>query len=408
MSAPLRCGDHPRLLVLSQEVPQTVGAGCIILHRLLKEWPVDRLWVLGPPETGGEHRLSCQFRLLEPPGERWCRSRFARWYRSFEALGLHPRVSDADIGRRLEGFRPDAVLSVMQSRAYYEAAWRFARRRGLPHVLILHDVPEDFEPVEGWARGAQFRANRRIYRDAARRLCVSPEMRDFLAARYEAGGDVLYPNPTEGIVPRVADAGRRLVREGVLTVGYAGSLSYAYDCQLRDMLPAIGAAGARLRIYGRQPLACQAGSPVDYGGFLDLDELWPRVQAECDAVILAYGWPKYGHQRLYQTHFPSKLPEYLQLGMPVIIVGPPGATGVKWGLRNPGAALTMTRDDPDEWEATLRRLKDRPDQREALGREAVVAARRDFNPVAIREDFVRHVREAVAENRIRRDGASIT
>ena len=70
-------------------------------------------------------------------------------------------------------------------------------------------------------------------------------------------------------------------------------------------------------------------------------ETWERIKTECDVVILPYSFDLQ-FKKLYETHFPSKLCEYLSLGMPVIIAGPSYATGVIWGLKNPKSVITTT------------------------------------------------------------------
>ncbi len=92
-------------------------------------------------------------------------------------------------------------------------------------------------------------------------------------------------------------------------------------------------------------------------------------------------------EKLYAIHFPSKLPEYLALGMPVVVVGPPSATGVRWAARNPEAAVLLDGSAPEKWSPVLSTLKDDADWRERLGRGAVAAGEKYFRPAAIRARF---------------------
>lgn len=385
--------DWPRVLVVSDVVPETGFAGSLLLYRLLLEWPADRLVVLGPRFQGFGSRLPCRYETVKHPLNRVRFSRFARWANSLEAALGVPGISLGGMQRQLGGFEPEVVLSVMQSSGWCGAAARLARARGLPFVLIVHDMPGSFDAVFPWARGAQFRRNRSIYRQAAKRLCVSPEMRDALDVKFGCSGDVLLPSPSDNTMPRAIERARRLASDGVLTVGYAGTMAYGYGHGLAALLPAFSEAGVRLHVYSRGTLPGERSAAVTYRGFLPPEEAWRRIQEECDAVILPYGWHAHGHQDLYRTHFPSKLPEYLQLGMPVILAGPPDATGVKWGLRNPDAAVVLSRNDPAEWAAALRSLRESPEMREAFARNAVAAGRRDFDPAAIRGEFISLIRE---------------
>jgi hypothetical protein len=141
-------------------------------------------------------------------------------------------------------------------------------------------------------------------------------------------------------------------------------------------------------------------------------------------MILPYMNPAGSNELLYRTHFPSKLTEYLALGMPVVVSGPEEATGVRYanaeklsrGLaRQPlgklgkaekrkfqaadfqpfsvsefldfapnGAIPCTTRE---ELVAVLRRLKEDGELRLELAKRAVGAGRRDFDPAMIRARF---------------------
>ncbi len=392
----------PRLLVLSHEVPQTVYAGGIVLHRLLRDYPPDRLLVMGPSPHPDAGRLACRYEAVAPPLSRLHTTRLASLKRSLDAFGLLPNVSPAAVRRRLGGFAPQVVLSVMEERLA-AAAGRYAAAAGLPLVLVVHDRPELFEVVRPWARARQVRANAALYRSAAARLNVSPEMERHLHDLYGVGGDVMYPNRSETLTPRPPEASATLRDPPAFHVGYAGTQAYGYGSQLRRLAAALRGSPVRLRVYGHvdpatDPLAVGFPDVVDCRGRIpSADQLWATVQAECDAVVLPYAWSAADAPvELYRTHFPSKLTEYLALGLPVIVMGPPFATGVAWARRNPDAALVLGDDDPAAWAAALTALRGDGPRRVALARGAVAAGDRDFDPAAIRRAFLDHLRRVAA------------
>jgi glycosyltransferase involved in cell wall biosynthesis len=386
----------PRVLVLSQTVPQTVYAGSIVLYRLLQGYPSDRVLVVGAPPHPSARVLACRAEALRLPLERLERTRLSRLMRSCRACGLLPGPRLGAAAAVVRAFRPQVVVSVMQVQPYYHLAYRYARKNRLPLVLLVHDLAEAFEPVYWWAAGQQRRRDSRVYRYACRRLCVSREMCRHLEARYGVAGEALYPNRSEELRPRAAAEGLALKAPPGLTLGYAGALGYGYEIQLENMLPSFRRTGTRLNLYCGQRPAWAAPDVVKVRGYAgDASLTWARVQAECDAVVLPYPWAA-AQQDLYRTHFPSKLTEYLALGLPVLIVGPPYANGVKWGLANPQAALTVADDDPAAWTAALCRLRDEPGLRRALSEQAVDAGNRDFDPVAIRGCFLQHLCDSAA------------
>lgn len=382
--------EWPSALVVGNDLPHLAQAGSILLHRLFQGWRPAALVAMGPPRPQSAGSLECEFVAFEPPHERLERTRFFRLGRLVHSLGCMPT------GQILQclpdGFRPQVIVHVLCSLGYAEAVYQYSLQSGVPVVLIIHDDPDDFNQGYSWAGGLARRRFRRIYTHAARRLCVSPEMEELMHARYGVRGEVMYPNRSENTTPRPLEEVAQLKQPGVLTLGYAGALNYGYGPRLQELLPLLREAGVRLRVYGGTLAGSESDAVVNLGRISPPEQLWERVKAECDAVILPYCFANHGHQDLYRTHFPSKLPEYLALGMPVVVAGPDHATGVKWGLQNPSACVTLTSPDGPEWLATMKRLRDDKEWREALAANAVSSGRRDFDPFVIRSRFQQTLR----------------
>ncbi len=398
---PERLKDAPRVLILSDEAPQTGTAGGLLLHRLFADYPPDRLRVLthhvpavGDPLPGVSYR---QMRL---PWRRFERSRLHRWKRSLRALGLVPPVSREVMGRLLEDFRPQVVFTVMQHAAYYDAAWRFAQLGKLPLVVAVHDVNEEFERVFSWAQAAARRRDGAFYRHARRRLCISPEMEGLCASWYRAPGTVLYPNRDPLLQARPLAESGRLRRGPDLTLGFAGNLNFGYGEGILQMLPALRARSVRLITYGRPPAGAaepllDAGEFCELRGFVPSADAWEGLKRDSDAVWLPY--PDLGGQmeQLYRHHFPSKLPEYLALGMPVLVTGPAYTTGMRWARRHLGAELCA--GNIADFTDLLQRLATQAARRMQLATVCLEAGRRDFDPGRITAEFHAHLAGAVAE-----------
>jgi glycosyltransferase involved in cell wall biosynthesis len=389
----------PNVLVVSNEVPQTVYAGCILLYRLLRDYPSEKLVVIGPKTCPHAERLTCRYEELRLPFERLNVTRFAAMKRSLDACASFPRVPLAVIRNLQAAFTPEVILSVMEG-GYSEVAARLARRTGQPLVLIVHDKQELFDRVYPWALRSQIRSNAAIYRTASRRLCVSPEMKQHLHDLYGEDGEVLYPNRSEDLVPRPLEYSLKLIEEPIFHIGYAGTLAYGYGTQLIRLAACLKETKIRLRLYGdvgpaharllnelRDVVACR-------GLVAPPERMWEMVKAECDAVILPYAWQDASTPlELYRTHFPSKLPEYLALGMPVIVMGPEYATGVRWALRNTDAVMAIIDDEPAKWLEAIEGLRASPERRINLARCAPVVGDRDFEPTSIREKFLNALRD---------------
>lgn len=368
--------EYPYLCVISQVIPHSEAAGSILLLRLLERWPIDRLVIYGPPLPPRASVLSCHYHEFQP---RVQRIQFSRFGPLAPPLGwlVPPGLSSVALP-------PDAlVLSVMQTSVYYRTAWAVARRNNLPLALVIYDDPEEIEPVRWWTRSLVQHFNRQVYAAARVRFCVSPQMSKALELRYRVKGEVLYPNRCRRTIPRPLDLNRRLRRQNGLVIAYVGNLAYGYTEGLEQLLPIFRRHGITLRVYAFRTPQFIGEPGVEYAGTYSLDELWSQVQKDCDVVILPYCNPEHGHENLYRTHFPSKLPEYLALGMPVLISGPSYATGVQWGVDHPDACVVVQWDSPNEWDRTLWRLTKDHDYRCALAQGAVAAANGELAPERI-------------------------
>jgi len=291
--------------------------------------------VIGPPVPEGATKLNCRYEALVPPFTRLNTSRLNVWKRSARALGWVPAVSPARIRRLLHGFQPDLVLTLMENSDFYEAAERFCRAEKLPLHMIVHDTNEDFEPVFCWAKGLQLAKDRRIYQFAKERFCISPEMAKYNEQRFGVPGKVLYPIPDPEVQARPLECSRELRQPPHLTLGYAGATAYGYGEMMAKMLPALEKAGVRLELCCPKPSGRVAGllqSPVvKWHGYQQTPAAAIRLlQDRCDVLWLPYVDPAGSYERLYSTHFPSKLCDYLQAGMAVWVTGPECATGVRW------------------------------------------------------------------------------
>lgn len=395
----------PRVLVYSNEFPQTGSAGGILLDRLFKDYPEDHLRIVGPKPQRASAPLRFRHHEVAMPWSRFEHSRFNRSHRTLRSFGLVPLKRPGQVDQLLEGFQPEVVLTVMQHGTWYDSAMRYARAHGLPLVTIIHDDNAGFDRVYSFARGAQRRRDGEFYRFASRRLCVSPEMEEEFVRRYGERGEVLYPNRSEDLESRDPGMNGSLRTPGRLTLGFVGNPNYGYGEQLVKMLPAIREAGAKLIVWGHAPGGAaaplaEARDVVDLRGFIPSNEAWDAVKRECDAVVFPYLDPPGALERMYSIHFPSKLPEYLALGMPIVMVGPECATGIRWARRHPDTVYLLDVAAPQRWRVDLERLCADVGLRSALGGGALRQGALDFDPLTIRRKFQSALRGVAQEKTV--------
>lgn len=378
----------PRILIFSHEFPQTGTAGGLILQRLFQEYPPELVRILGPEPDANSKPVAFQHHVIQMPWKRFEGSRYNKVHRTLRTFRLVPCFSVRQADQLLEGFRPNVVLTVMQHGTWYDSAMAYAKAKKIPLVTIVHDANENFDKVFDWAKKAQTRADSRFYRHARHRLCVSTEMEEFCFRKYGVRGEVMYPNRDESLRPRPLEWNLELRNPPYLTVGFVGNVNYGYGEALVELLPTFKQTGSRLRIWGPSPgQECRAlakSESVSLEGFLPAPEVWEPVKSKCDAVILPYSSSKRMKQ-LYSYHFPSKLTEYLALGMPVIITGPEYAAGVRWAKRNLEAVITENKEKPDNIGLLLEKLKKDVEIRVRKAKGAAKIGSQQFEPAKIRK-----------------------
>lgn len=333
------------------------------------------------------------------PWRRFEGSRFSKLHRTLRSFGFVPLFPVQKVDKVLREFCPEVVLTVMQHATWYDSAMFFAKAKGLPLITIVHDTNENFDKVFAWAKDAQRKADRRFYQFAKIRCCVSSEMEEFCFLKFGVHGEIIYPNRDESLRPRPIEMNLELRSAPHLTVGFVGNVNYGYGKAMVDLLPVFESNGVRLRIWSQLPGdECWAlrGSPiVRFEGFLPSPDVWEPVKESCDAVILPYSYEE-KMKSLYSYHFPSKLTEYLVLGMPVIVTGPDYATGTRWAQSHPEAAVTTC--DSNKLGPLLKKLTIEGEFRAKLAREAAKIAEVEFGPVKIRQKFLSLLASAAGKN----------
>ena len=169
-------GQLPRLLYIGDVPVEASYHGSALLYRLLQTYPPDRLRIIeaGLAASQVDRRLPrVIYSTALQPGRRWLHTRFHRWVSSVFSLQAASRLRA--IERAVNGFKPEAILTVAHGYSWLTAA-EFARRRQLPFHMIVHDdcprVLRSLRPVQEWVE----RQFCRRYRQATARLCVSPYM----------------------------------------------------------------------------------------------------------------------------------------------------------------------------------------------------------------------------------------
>jgi len=388
----------PRLAVIADVAPEQVDGGALLLHRLLKEYPPERLFVVCNPEfaTGDPARRlpGVTYRNFHYRVPRLIRNRFNPAWPVVMAAAM--RRHTGAVARAVADFAPDAVLTVPHLFLWFSAA-RVARTLRVPLHLIVHDDWPSYITFRrsGWAPRMVRWGCRKIvgpvYRQAASRLCVSHGMEEHCERWYGVGGTVLYPaRGDDSPPPRV-----RVRREesGPPVVAFCGNIHQDGTADLlRELAGVLASLKGRLDVYSQVPAdrlaALGLTAPVvRHCGFFPAAEMGERVSRTAHVLFLPASFEVREREDV-STLFPSKLADYTAVGLPVLAWAPSYSSAARWAIENPGAVALVSQREPDTVREVLSRLARDSARAEEITAAGIEAGRRCFEPAAAWETFV--------------------
>lgn len=385
----------PRLLYVGDVPVESSYHGSALLHRLLSDYPADRLTVIETAAPSAPSRRLREVSYLSYPlaKQRWLNTRFhsqaTAWFSRAAAR------SGAQISTLLNGHGCESVLTVAHGFGWLAAA-DLALQRNVPLHLMVHDdwprVANVKPAFRDWIE-AKFA---RVYRQARSRICVSPAMCAAYQARYGVGGEVLYPMRAADCEEFAEPPDRLGWNDGVFTIAFAGSInSNGYIGALLSLQESLERIGGRLLIFG--PLTSEAAREVGLDsprtfvrGLVSASELMTQLRAEADALFVPMSFAAEDRTNM-ELAFPSKLADCTAVGLPLVIYGPEYCSVVGWARENAGVGEVVATDQSPGLDAGLQRLASDPGRRIELGKRAIEVGRKYFAHEAVQRVFDRAV-----------------
>jgi glycosyltransferase involved in cell wall biosynthesis len=216
------------------------------------------------------------------------------------------------------------------------------------------------------------------------RLPISSAMERHLRERYGVSGIVLPPIPSSDPVCSQTKNGVKSTKQFV--VGYAGALDSRYKTILEQLSAELDGTPIHLNIYSRSVPEWPIGQNTSYRGYFEPQALWPKVREECDALLFAFGRADSKEDGIVRYSFPSKVTEYLRLGLPVLVAAPEYSAVWQWASKREDSLL-LCQQDPAAILRHLLRLRGNPDFCARLGCAARRLYELEFEPAKMRERF---------------------
>jgi glycosyltransferase involved in cell wall biosynthesis len=355
-------GQAVRLLYICDFPPSNFGGGPILMSRLLREYPPDRVVVLTSTRyarvSPREGRLHCE-EVTVPISDAWGRWGLGRLRALLNWLKI-PLVALA--ATKIIKRRHIEVMVTVLHGQFYVAAALAAWWKSIPYVLVVHDdCVTSMRPALNLAGR---RLARTVVRNAAHVYAVSPEMQGMLKAEFGVESELQMP-AAEPVPPHLVKPMRSL-RAGSVNLVYAGSITDAVEDSLRLLagvvmtgkLKEYGIAESKLHLYTflreDQKRAWGWDHPdLVINGWVPQGEL-SAVLRRADILFLPFSFSR-GARHTVETAFPSKTADYLSSGRPILVFGPSYSSLAAYAARE-GFAEVVTESSPDALARGIQRV----------------------------------------------------
>jgi hypothetical protein len=373
------------LVYVGTHIPQQGYGAWVIVYRHLARLAHSKISVVHTqprPHPPDATQAAWQY-IARPQARFWNRS---VWDASPHAYALRARFAVAHYAARLG--RPNAILNVFGVNSIEACA--LARQFRIPLLLFLHDRWQVWtKPLmeRQWMRQGHAV---QILRDAARIWTVTPE----LATAYrldDARVRVLRPIPEAGVNHFVEwrDAFRRPV------LAFAG---FVHDHHLEHFARL---ARALQCVDGRMLIMTDRAEKIrTHPDMPDNVDFYPPtkrnaqalefVREHASAFVVPWSFGADLQQRYWDsTNFPSKLVEFAQLGLPLLLLAPHCVAVSNWAQ-----ARVWLGHCPEPSDANLQTLVAQVAERahwEQMAQQTRTAALDEFNPAHIHAQFEREL-----------------
>jgi hypothetical protein len=383
-----------RVLVISSVLPTETGGGELVLRRHLlaldaSHWSVQLVIAGQPSARPANWPCHCIGRFPTP--QRLMRTRLAPWLSSQIYSGR--LISRSSLIRVVERIKPHVILTVAHGELAPIACWLSSLKR-IPLVTLFHDWWPDMVPCTktGRRRIAEQFVKLSQISDVA--LCVCPEMAAELGA--ESRTKLLYPIPDRyfRLHSRSASVNFYSInRRRSLRVAYAGSLEGTYGKMVAELAIVLSdVAQIDFRFCG--PSSVDSKWPIvpGYVGRLPNEQFRSFLASQDLLVVLMSFRPE--DERRVRTSFPSKLVEYCQIGLPILVWGPHSCSAVRWAQQT-DAAEVVSDANPRAVVMRLMQLQDKPARLTQMAERSAGYANRDFHPNHIHKQFEDSLHSAI-------------
>jgi len=270
------------------------------------------------------------------------------------------------------------IVGVFPELDYLYAAYLVHRWTGLPLVIYLHDtIIENY--LTGYRKILAKWLQPRLFKHASLIWVMSHGMTDMLRERYHIDTTPLVHCFNETIPGTPPPWHKK--NTDPLKIFFSGNIYTVNEAVLTRIVKGVGLIpGVQLNIYGgnSQEFLMRGGllAPQVQAGYLRSRKALLDFMATQDVFVLGLSWPQEssaGEHEL-KTAFPTKIPEYLAQGKPIIVHCPEDYFLGRF-FREHQCGLVVSTPAEHAITQAVEEIKNYPAKALALGKNALKAAR---------------------------------
>jgi glycosyltransferase involved in cell wall biosynthesis len=430
---------HPRVLVVGQPFDRTTGGG-ITLSNLFEGWPKDRLaaavvpgypvgfdvcdryYVLGTSEITWGWPLSVVSRTetpasqpdfrepatttsvssSEPPEPGVARRGFRA---GLDGLGVADALRRMRLSPRLSewirAFEPDVVYSQLSDLPVMTLVSEILDETGLPFALhVMDDWPSTMYQHGVLARQVRGEAERSLgslLHRAKARMAIGDAMAEEFLQRYGVEFVPIQNSVDVARQDQLASLHRAEYEEppgSPVSVVYAGRVGRANADSLlavAEVVAEMATGGVPIRLYvytasGDHPTAVRMSllEGVEVRSAVSYDHI-PALLESADVLLMPLDFDEEG-MRFARLSMPTKIPEYMVAGRPVLTYAPRGSAIAEYA-RTGGWSMLVDEPDPALVRAALTALAGSRAMRDAMGRAGRSIAIERHDAARVRAHF---------------------
>jgi glycosyltransferase involved in cell wall biosynthesis len=367
--------------------PSNLAGGPILLSRLLRDYPTDRIVVLSSSRylraSPKEGRLGCDH-IAFPTTTGWGRWGLGRIKNLIDWLTI-PLLTLVAI-YLIKTRRIKAIVTIVHDRFFVGAAlagWI----TGTPYVIVMHDDTVTPAERESWVLKYVLRSwAGKALRGASHIYAISREMQRLLKSEYGVDSEIQLPAAEPGTKRDCRsnfDLAESSTQPDSAVILFAGAIGYSVEEGLKMLAEMIvkgklqryGIQSAELHVYTH----LSSGKIRDWGWdsrgiavhpWVSQEELRGVLQS-ADILFLPYSFSE-AYRFAVESAFPSKIADYLATGRPILVFGPPYSSLVRYA-KEQGFAEVVDNCDEDALARGIQRiLSDSAYRRELCGRSLEV------------------------------------